>query len=425
MSLKRLVSAVVACLSIVGPCFGHESKKPNIILIMSDDLGAECIGCYGSTQYKTPNLDKLAKTGLRFTHCYSQPLCTPSRVQIMTGLYNHRNYIGFGNMKEDSLTFGNILKKAGYKTCIVGKWQLAGDLNKPYRFGFDEYCLWQIDGRDQRYWKPRIVQNKKLLKEAESKYGPDVYCDYMLDFIERNKEGPFFCYFPMCLTHSPYVPTPDSKGPKTEKNRNKKYFGDMVQYMDKLVGKVVHKLDDLKIRDNTIVIFTSDNGTGRGVVSQTTRGPIHGGKGLMTNAGTHVPLIIGWPAKARTGKRLDDLIDFTDFVPTFVELSGASLPEGHKVDGRSFAPQLMGKKGRPREWIFCHYWDFGRRKAKAKEYARTQRYKLYNDGRFYDLRKDPLEKSPLGNPSSDDAAAARKSLRGAFKDVGSTLYKAP
>ncbi len=385
-----------ASLSLSPLAFGSENdqKKPNIILIMADDLGYECLSCNGSTSYQTPYLDQLAKTGIRFDHCYSQPLCTPSRVQIMTGRYNHRNYIGFGEFDPSETTFGNVLQKAGYATCISGKWQLAGTYEKPYKLGFDEYCLWQIQGRDQRYWQPRIVENGKLREDYMDRYGPDVYCDYILDFIQRKKDNPFFVYFPMCLTHDPFCPTPDSEGPKNEKRKSPKFFADMVHYMDKIVGRIVNKLNDLQLRENTLILFTGDNGTHRSITSQINGQTIQGGKSQMTDAGTHVPLIANWKGTAPSGIVNDDLIDFSDFLPTFAEASGAELPDV-TIDGRSFLPQVRGEKGNPREWIFCHYWGRGREKEKTREYVRNQRWKLYDDGSFYDVKNDPLEKSPL------------------------------
>ena len=422
--VSRIVALIVCFLVAVPVAQANnppEKGKTNIILIMADDLGAECIGCYGCTQYKTPNLDALAKTGVRFAHAYSQPLCTPTRVQIMSGKYNHRNYIGFGKMRPNEYTFANLLKAAGYSTCIVGKWQLGGDYDQPSRYGFDEYCLWQIQGRDQRYWDPRIVVNKKLRPDLAKKYGPDVYTDHLLDFVERHKDGPFFVYFPMCLTHSPFVSTPDSKKlVPNEKTKNKAYFADMMNYTDKIVGRITDKLDDLKIRENTLVIFTGDNGTDRAITTQTVNGPVRGGKSFMTNTGTHVPMIVTWSGTAAKGKVCSDLVDFTDFLPTFADVAGVPLPKDRKFDGQSFLPQIRGEKGNPREWIFCHYWGYGRKKKQAREFARNQRWKLYHDGKFFDLDNDPQEKTPL-KKLSPEAQAARTLLEPVFAKVGSAL----
>lgn len=176
------------------------AKKPNIILIMADDFGYECLGCNGSTSYKTPVLDDLARTGVRFQHCYATPLCTPSRVQIMTGKYNFRNYTEFGSLKPGEKTFAHHLKDAGYTTCVVGKWQLAGHYSgsnykgigtQPEKAGFDEHCLWQVTKLGNRYWDPVIQQNGTMRLDLRDKYGPDICTDYINDFIERNKSKPF------------------------------------------------------------------------------------------------------------------------------------------------------------------------------------------------------------------------------------------
>ena len=194
---------------------------------------------------------------MRFDRCYVQPLCTPTRVGLMTGMSNARNYIEFGNMEPKSTTFGNLLKKAGYATAIAGKWQLGHDKDLPQRFGFDESCLWQHTRRPPRYANPGLEYNGVERDFNKGEYGPDLVSDFALKFIDENKSKPFFLYYPMMLTHAPYQPTPDSpdwdpKARGEQVNHDNKHFADMVAYMDKLVGKVVTKLDDLKLRDNTL-----------------------------------------------------------------------------------------------------------------------------------------------------------------------------
>jgi arylsulfatase A len=396
-------------------------EKPSIILLMADDLGYECLGCNGSEVYRTPNLDALARSGLRFTHCYSQPLCTPSRAQIMTGRYNHRNYTGFGVLDPGEITFGNLLKDAGYATGIVGKWQLGGDLDQPQRFGFEEHCLWQIQGRDQRYWQPRIVQNGKVLEETADRYGPDVLCDFALDFMQRHSDRPFFLYYPLCLTHDPFCPTPRTEGPKNEQRRGPEFFADMVEYMDDIVGRIQARVDALGLSQRTLILFTGDNGTHRSIRSPLGDRVIQGGKSLMTDAGTHVPLIASWPSVTPAGRVCDDLIDFSDFVPTFAALSGAVLPEDHVIDGRSFWPQLQGEAGVPREWVFCHYWGRGRVKENSREFARDKRYKLYDNGELFDLRQDPLEQQPLAPDAlTPEAQQIKAKLNVVFAQLHST-----
>ncbi|MBN2592335.1 MAG: sulfatase-like hydrolase/transferase [Sedimentisphaerales bacterium] len=401
------------------------SRKPNIVLIIADDLGYECLGCYGSESYKTPVLDVLAATGMRFEHCYSQPLCTPSRVKIMTGQYNFRNYVNFGVLDPKQKTFGHLLRNAGYVTCVVGKWQLYGSVNQsaevrgtgslPQQVGFDEYCLWQITDRGSRYKDPVMVQNGKTPDGLKGKYGPDVSCDYALDFIERHKIGPFLLYFPMALVHSPFVPTPDSEDwEKPEHKNNAKYFADMVAYMDKIVGRIVSKLDELGLRENTLVLFTGDNGTNKSIKSKTTNGIIQGDKGRTTDAGTRVPLIVNQPGVVPAGKVCGDLVDFSDFLPTFAEAAGMEIPGDMPVDGRSFLPQLRGERGNPREWIFCHYdprWG-NRRK---RRFVRDKRWKLYDNGDLYDVPADKLEQKP--NPSGPEAIAARKRLQAVLDSI--------
>jgi len=396
-------------------------KRPNIVLIMADDQGYECLSCYGSASYKTPVLDELAGTGMRFEHCYSQPLCTPTRVQIMTGRYNFRNYLRFGYFDYRERTFAHVLKDAGYATCVAGKWQLIGaGADGPYKAGFDEYCLWHMEDvfapKDSRYRNPKIIQNGKLLGILEGKYGPDVFCDYINGFIERKKAGPFLVYYPMALTHNPFEPTPDS--PEWGQSvSNKRFYVDMVEYMDKTIGRIVRKLDDLGLRENTLILFTGDNGTPVGIASRMLDGgTINGGKGSTTDAGTHAALIANWKGTIPAGKVRADLVDFSDILPTLAEVSGAPLPEGVTIDGRSFLPQLRGRKGNPRDWIFCWYQrDPG---DQLHRFARDRRWKLYDQsnaaraGKLFDVEVDRLEQNPIEpGQGGNEAAQARTRLQ--------------
>jgi arylsulfatase A len=393
------------------PAFAAGAKRPNIILIMADDLGYECLGCNGSLSYKTPHLDELAKTGVRFEHCHSQPLCTPSRVKIMTGRHNFRNYTQFGHLDPKEKTFGNVLKSAGYATCIVGKWQLGNGVKGPRKFGFDEHCLWQVikRTRGKRYWNPTVTVNGKRQADIKGKYGPDVYTDHLLDFVTRHKDKPFFGYFPMCLTHSPFERTPDSPdGRKPVSTRN---FADMVAYMDKIVGRIVRKLDDLGIRENTLVLFAGDNGSPRQIRSRTKSGGVKGGKGETLDTGTHVPLIANWKGTTPKGAVSDALIGFSDFLPTLANVAGAKLPAGVTLDGQSFLPILRGRKAERRDWLFCHYEPRHGRNRGKRRWTRDRRWKLYSDGKLFDVVADPKEREPValdGAPA--EAATARTKL---------------
>lgn len=391
------------------------SRKPNIILIMADDLGYECIGANGGTSYKTPVLDQLADGGVRFKHCYAQPLCTPSRVKLMTGIYNVRNYVKFGVLDRNQTTFAHLLKKAGYASCVVGKWQLGRQSDSPKHFGFDESCLWQHTRRPGRYPNPGLEINGKQVNYQNGEYGPDVVSDFACDFMKRNKGKPFFVYYPMILTHCPFEPTPDSpdwdpksKGSKSYKG-SVKYFGDMVTYMDKIVGKLIAKLEDLGLRKNTLVLFTGDNGTDNSIVSMINGKRIAGQKGQMTDAGTRVPLIANWPGVVPPKKVCTDIVDFSDFMPTLCECGSVLVPQELNIDGRSFMPQLRGKKGNPREWIYCWYSRDGNSR-KAKEFARNQRYKLYRTGKLYDIRTDVPENKNLPTGNLDREARRIRTL---------------
>ncbi|MHC4618959.1 MAG: sulfatase-like hydrolase/transferase [Planctomycetota bacterium] len=403
---------------------GKYAGRPNIILIMADDLGYECLSCYGSLSYKTPVLDELARTGMRFDNCHSQPLCTPSRVKIMTGRYNFRNYTKFGNFDFREKTFAHVLESAGYATCIAGKWQLMGrGAAGPYNAGFDEYCLWHMEDafhpKGSRYRSPKIIKNGRLVAQLEGKYGPDVFCDYILDYIERHKSGPFFVYYPMALVHDPFLPVPDSPDwTQAAHRRHNKYFAEMVAYMDKIVGRIVGKLDELGLRENTLVLFTGDNGTNKRITSKMPGRTIKGGKSKTIDAGTHVPLIANWKGAVPPGRICDDLVDFSDFLPTLAEAAGAALPENLVIDGRSFLPQLRGRKGNPRQWLFCHYTRSGGRET-PRRFVRDKRWKLYDTGKLFDVQADPLEQRPISPGSGgEQAAATRKRFQAVLDSIG-------
>ncbi len=257
------------------------ADRPNIVLILADDLGYETVGCYGGTSYPTPNLDKLARQGVRFDHAYAMPLCTNTRIQLMTGKYNHRNWKAFGILDPQADTLGRMMQRAGYKTCIAGKWQLTSYDPPDYpgaalrrntgmrveTAGYDEYSLWHTghtEDKGSRYADPVIFENGKFRSDTQGKYGPDLWVDFIGDFMQRHRDEPFFVYYPMALPHNPMVPTPDSPAwsdPARRHSDETPFAADMIRYTDKLVGKVVGKLNELGIRENTLVLFYSDNGT--------------------------------------------------------------------------------------------------------------------------------------------------------------------
>ncbi|WP_207534125.1 sulfatase-like hydrolase/transferase [Desertivirga arenae] len=400
------------------------NRTPNIILILADDMGKECLGTYGGT-YPTPNLDKLANEGLKFNYGFSQPLCTPTRVQIMTGKYNYKNYVEFGYLDPYQKTFAHLAKEAGYNTAIAGKWQLGANNKLPGLFGFDQYCLWQLTygkNKGERYAKPLIERDANIVKTTDEDFGPDIFVNYILDFITRNKDKKFLAYYPMALVHAPFLPTPDSKRWKESVELRHKNdtlnFRDMVTYSDKNVGKIVAKLKELGIYENTIIIFTGDNGTGRPVVTPMKDGSkVPGGKGLTVDRGHHVPLIVNWGTGRYKDHVTDDLVDFTDILPTIADAIQKKVPADWNTDGHSILPQIRGEKGTPRQWVFSHYNPLQNNQPSknAARFFRDHRYKLYHDGRFFDLVNDYEEQNPIpegrGTP---EAEAIRKTFAAEF-----------
>ena len=419
--MRRLLSVLVAMIAATSA--PAADRKPNIVLVMADDFGFECVRANGGTSYQTPNLDAIAQNGVRFTHAYSMPLCTPSRVQIMTGRYNFRNYVRFGEFDFKERTFAHVLKEAGYATCIAGKWQLAGDLKAPHTAGFDDYCLWQFDPdtKGSRYADPKLFRNGEPMTGLDGKYGPDVFCDHLCAFATKHKDRPFLLYWPDVLTHAPYEPTPDSNRPKAKgkgKEARKgaeamKNFPDMVTYLDKVVGRLVAHLKKEGLWENTLFVFTGDNGTGKGVKSMLDGKEVSGDKGNTTTLGTHAPLIVSWPPKAKAGRVCDDLVDFTDMLPTLADAAGAKLPQGVTLDGRSFLPQVRGEAGIPRASIFCHYEPRHGNNNRKVRYAQDKRWKLYQDGTLYDFVADVLEAQPVPRErETPEAKTARNKLQG-------------
>lgn len=420
MRLIHILAASVIASVTVFPAFSQDATQiakngrvPNIVLILADDFGYECVTANGGESYQTPHLDRLAANGMRFEHCHVQPLCTPTRVQLMTGLYNVRNYYNFGTLPRSETTFAHVLKKAGYATGIVGKWQLGREVDSPKHFGFDESCLWQHTRRPPRYANPGLEYNGGEKDFSAGEYGPKLLNDFALDFITRHKNEPFFLYYPLTLTHDPFQPTPDSadwdaKAMGEGVNRNVKHFAAMTAYMDKLIGQLDAKLGELDIRDNTLLIFLGDNGTGKGVTSRFQGASYSGGKGTTTKRGTHVPLIVSWPATIKQGQVNRDLISSVDIFPTIMAAAGPTVTKHlpAKLDGVSFLPQLQGEKGQPREWLYHWYSPRQNQNSAVKEFAFDHHYKLYRDGRFFDLQTDPDETAPLDLKKITVAAAA-------------------
>ena len=391
------------------------SGKPNIIFIMSDDCSRDWLGCYGSKENVTPNLDKLAAGGMRFETFYVTAICTPTRNMLLTGRYpfrtgwiKHHDAPRWGGQFFDwkrEVTFGRVVKKAGYATAIGGKWQINDLRTHPdalEKHGFDEHCLWTgfetgNPPSHARYWDGYLVTNRE---RKVHEFGPTAVCDFVLDFITRHKDGPFLVYYPMMLAHGPHTSTPLNKDTLDGKSEKGAAYRGQVAYIDHCIGRLIAKLDELGIRRNTLVFYTGDNGSSAG-------GNAWGGenraKGAGGDLGCHTPLIANWPGTIAPGQVTEELSDATDMLPTFAELAGTPLPEGVKLDGQSIVSLLTGKAGPRREWIFSQ--------VGSKRKARDKQYILHVDGKFYDLQADPYEKNDLSKSTDAKAAAAREKLQ--------------
>ncbi|MBU2880334.1 MULTISPECIES: sulfatase-like hydrolase/transferase [Aliiglaciecola] len=356
-SLKSLLMGVIAGLVSIS----IHAKQPNIVLILADDMGYECLSANGCAGYNTPVLDELAAQGVRFEHAFANPKCTQSRVKLMTGLYNLRNYKRFAKLDRSQTTFAHYLKSAGYKTAIAGKWQLGKEIDSPQHFGFDSSWLWQHTRprlredtkHDSRYPNPQLEFNGKAVNFSGGEYGPDVLVNQLTGFIERNQDQPFLLYYPMLLPHWPFDATPDSadwdgkslgsiseKGPGGVKEQTA-HFKDMVQYADKMVGSIIDKLDALGLRENTLIIFVGDNGTDKPITTQCPDKLVKGAKGTLTDAGTRVPLIINWPGVIQPKVNHTRLVELSDILPTLLDFTGIPLAEDYPHHGLSLKPLLL------------------------------------------------------------------------------------
>ena len=427
MKILLRLSAVLSVLT--ASAISADTTPPNILFILADDVGCETLGCYGGRSYRTPHLDKLAATGLRFQHCYSMPVCHPTRTCLLTGRYpRHLGHPRWGSFPatDERHALGHTLKSAGYATAVAGKWQIAmlgKDLEHPHRLGFDEYCLFGWH-EGPRYHQPLLWQNGKHRPDVEDRYGPDVYCEFLIDFMKRHRKGPFLAFYSMALCHDV---TDDLEHPVPYARGKDHYdtYHEMIEAMDVRVGRMVQALETLGLRKNTLVLFTTDNGTSKRSLHQAINGKyirrpvssllgttrVPGGKGNLSDDGTHVPLIANWPGRIPPTSLSNHLVDMSDFLPTFAELSGGQLPRGPQLDGHSFAGLLGRPGGHGRTWAYAErgklFW------------VRTRDWKLYNNGRLFHVGEDPGEKSPLKiTRLTTKQAAIVRQLESAIRDIG-------
>ncbi|WP_051680429.1 sulfatase-like hydrolase/transferase [Vibrio rhizosphaerae] len=429
---KALSLCVTAALSLglSGNSFAAEhanrvpTDHPNVIVVLVDDMGVEGISHFGG-EYYSPNVDQLARSGVSFDNAHAMPLSSPTRTRLMTGIENRKNYKAFGYLGPDQITFGNTFKEAGYATAIAGKWQLSGngfDGLKgitPSGAGFEESFVWfrnTFSDRGSRYWAPTLFYNDKKASFEEG-FGPDMIQTFAKHFINKNQEKPFFLYYPMMLTHDPYVVTPDSMNAEGEKNK----FSGMVSYMDKQVGDLVKYVDSKGLLENTIFVFTADNGTLSKITSYRNGHKVKGGKGFPTLNGTHVPMVVSWKGQIQPKQHVSGLFDIMDVYPTITDLAGIKIKQ--EIDGISQAPVLKGKKASVRDTIFMHYAPMWNRKPAS--FVFNQDWKLYKDGKFVKLNPGSGEEVLINSQNqTKESEKQLKLLKAAFaKEKDTPLEK--
>ena len=392
----------------------EKDQRPNVVLIMADDLGYGSLGCYGATsgQVSTPNIDQLALSGTRLTSFYSNgPVCSPTRAALLTGRYQQRcEWVpdsdlspafrtqrmenlaqrwawGFGNRE---LTIAELLQQGGYMTGMVGKWHLGYDLvfhpmnhgfksfrgfmggNVDYHTHIAEYGFETLD-----WWQQRKLQD-------ESGYSTDLITTHAVDFINTHKDAPFFLYVPQAAPHTPLqVRDPNS----TASNQAK--YREMIQILDQSVGAIVGALDANGIRGNTLVIFCSDNGPQMTFGTWPTAGPFVGAKDSLKEGGIRVPCIVSWPGRVAQGSVVDTPAMTMDFFPTFATLGGVPVPQGHGIDGTHLLPLIEGSNAAPERAL---HWD-----SRAEWAVRRGKWKLANGTKLVDLSVDPTESVNLAS----------------------------
>jgi len=401
------------------------NSPPNIIIILVDDLGKEWLSCYGAEDIETPNIDRLAQSGIKFNHVYGTPQCTPSRVTLLTGQYpfrhgwvNHWDVPRWGGGAHFDESLNSALavemKKVGYKTCIAGKWQIDDFRVEPdamTKCGFDEFCMWTgyesgNPPSGNRYHSPYIF-TKDGSKTYENEYGPDVFKNFISEFIMANKDTSMFIYYPMVLTHTPFDNTPNDSA-STDLGR----FKGMVKYTDMITGDLLHTLEEAGIRNNTLIIWTTDNGTSGKIAGTLNGRKVQGGKAATSEAGICLPFIVSWPSIIDPEMTSNALIDFSDIFPTCLDIAGIAVgreykigDQTHLIDGVSFKQVLVNEKNSIREWIMGMG---GGNNARLTEQGvenqyifrdrviRNERFKLYLTTKrkaigFYDLLENPGE----------------------------------
>lgn len=426
------IAILLICFSLFGQKgYTNPGIKPNIILILADDLGYGDLGCYGQEKIQTTNIDRLAREGMHFTQAYAgSTVCAPSRCSLMTGMHNGHNRVRDNVplgifLQPDDFTIAELLKQAGYRTGGIGKYSLGnpGSWGIPIYQGFD-YYYGQLNQSQAHFYYPHYVwenDNVVLLSgnrgEKKQQYTHDLYTDKALDFINKHSQHPFFLYLAYTIPHfSDYPPdSPDyyivpSDEPYSGRNwpQISKNYAAMVTRLDRDVGRIMNKLKDLGLDRQTLVIFTSDNGPMKKYIKEVyeffdSNGTLKGGKRDMYEGGIRVPFIVRWKGVVNKSTVTDDIIAFWDIMPTIAEVIG--YPAKIHTDGLSFLPVLKGRAKKAHQFL---YWDYGHTRGR---YSQAVRYNKYKGIRYhteketsfelYDLSKDPGENNNIAGNEPD------------------------
>ena len=411
--------------------------RPNILLILADDIGYEVPAYTGGQSYTTPNINILAQNNMQFTQCQAAPNCSPSRIMLMTGKYNFRNYLDWGILDTTQYCIANMLRDAGYATCIAGKWQLDGGDASLKKAGFDKYRIFlpfnpgttAAENAENwyRYKNPHIYENGAYLADTATrgKYADDMFVDYIKQFINNNTSKPFFVYYPLSLCHYPFVPTPDDLAYATwtpeSHVTNTIYFPSMVKYMDKKVGDLINYINTKGLSSNTIILFLSDNGTPPQIFSLFKGKLIQGGKGTTNQYGTHVPFIASWPGHITAGTINNNIINFPDFMPLLASIAGTTISSNAGIiDGVDFYPSFLDPNDIIRAWGFCQWKPYST--SPLRRWDQTLNYKLYdsiNNSKFYNILTDTLEKLPI---LKKNLTANEKIIKQQLQDVLNQMH---
>ncbi len=442
-SALRLLSSVLL-LSLCAQA-AEPSGRPNIIFVLVDDMGWTDLGCFGSKYYETPNIDRLAAQGMRFTDAYSAcTVCSPTRASVLTGQYPARLHITdwiaghkrpFAKLRVPDWTMqlsadipnvAKSLKAAGYATASVGKWHLGPEACWPDRQGFDLNVAGCDKGQPPSYFAPYRIPT--LTDGPEGEFLSERLTDEALKFIESNRERPFFLYLPHYAVHTPIQAKPaviekyKARQDKGAPHHNPAYAA-LVESVDDSVGRLLRKLDELKLSANTVIVFTSDNG---GLIGCTSNAPLRAGKGSAYEGGVRVPLIVKWPGVTKPGSVDRTPVISADYYPTLLAMAGTPAPKAHAVDGESLEPLLRQSGTLARGalyWHYPHYHPGGATPYGAVREGDFRLVEFYEDGRaeLYNLKDDLGETRDLASQLPEKAAALRQKLHAWRQRVGAQM----